>query len=394
MTPLPLTGVTVVACEQAVAAPLATRQLADLGARVIKVERPGGGDFARGYDETVRGMSSHFVWLNRCKESMVLDLKHPAASEVMRRLVAKADVFVQNLAPRAAERLGIGAAELRARDARLITCSISGYGASGPYCDAKAYDLLVQSEAGLVSVTGTEEAPAKSGIAAADIGAGMYAFSGILAALYARERSGEGAALNISLFDSLIEWMGYPLYYTRYGGAPPQRTGTSHAAIAPYGTYAASDGAHYVLSVQNEREWKAFCTGVLWCSELADDPRFATGARRVANRDELDACIEQALCDVDGTELAARRSEARIAHARAREVAEVLEHPQLRARERWKSVASPVGELESIVPPIDIEGVQPRMDPIPAVGEHTAALLGEIGYSTAQIDDLGRAGLF
>lgn len=394
MTMAPLDGVTVVSCEQAVAAPMATRHLADLGARIIKIERPGGGDFARAYDETVRGMSSHFVWLNRSKESIALDLKHPNAEEVMHRLIDKADVFVQNFAPSAAERLGLGAAALRARNPRLITCSITGYGTSGPYRDAKAYDLLIQSEAGLVSVTGTEDLPAKSGIPAADIGAGMYAFAGILAALYDRERTGVGAELDVSLFDSLIEWMGYPLYYTRYGGQAPGRTGTNHAAIAPYGTYAASDGQQFVLSIQNEREWEAFCTTVLRREGLVNDARFDVGSRRVANRDALDSLIAETLGVIAGDELAARLQDARIATARRREVVEVLDHPQLAARQRWTTVDSPVGELDAILPPINIAGFTYRMDPIPGVGEHTRALLREVGYSEAEIEDMSGAALF
>src|SRR5882757_3716878 len=275
---LPLDGITVVACEQAVAAPLATRHLADLGARVIKVERPGSGDFARGYDETVLGMSSHFVWLNRSKESLALDLKQPGSVETVLRLLARADVFVQNFAPGAAERLGLGAAALRLRFPRLITCSISGYGSDGPYRDAKAYDLLIQSEAGLVSVTGSEAQPAKSGIPAADIGAGMYAFSGILAALYERERTGAGAEIEVSLFDALTEWMGFPLYYAGYGGEPPRRTGADHPAIAPYGTFTAGDGREVVLAIQNEREWVLFCERVMERGDLATEPRFESSS--------------------------------------------------------------------------------------------------------------------
>jgi Predicted acyl-CoA transferases/carnitine dehydratase len=370
---LPLDGILVVSCEQAVAAPFATRQLAELGARVIKVERPGDGDFARGYDETVRGMSSHFVWLNRSKESLALDLK--ADGGVMAKLLARADVFVQNFAPGAAERLGLGAAQLRERYPRLITCSISGYGPDGPYRDAKAYDLLIQSEAGLVSVTGSADEPAKAGIPAADIGAGMYAFSGILAALYDRERTGAGTHLEISLFDALAEWMGFPLYYTAGGGTPPPRTGTSHSAIAPYGTFAAGDGAEVVLGIQNEREWVAFCGTVLDRPELAADPRFDTGARRVEHRPALHAEIDAVFSRLTGEQVVQRLAGARIAHSRRREVAEVLEHPQLAARGRWTEVGSPVGPLRALLPPITLPGRPPRMDPIPAVGEHTDAIL-------------------
>ncbi|GAA3227650.1 CaiB/BaiF CoA-transferase family protein [Pseudonocardia petroleophila] len=370
MTALPLDGITVVSCEQAVAAPLATRHLADLGARVIKVERPGSGDFARDYDETVEGLSSHFVWLNRSKESIALDLKDPAGIDVLRRLLTDADVFVQNFAPGAAERLGLGAQELRARFPRLVTCSISGYGDSGPYRDARAYDLLIQAEAGLLSVTGTPEQPAKSGIPAADIGAGMYAFSGILAALYERERTGRGAALEVSLFDALTEWMGYPLYYAGYG-TPPVRAGTSHAAIAPYGCFAAGDGVEVVLAIQNEREWVRFCDGVLQRPELAVDPRFDTGSRRVAHRPELHAEIDKVLLDVTGDGLEARLAEHRIAHARRRELGEVLEHPQLAARDRWRTVDSPAGPIRALLPPIGYDGREPRMGAIPAVGADT-----------------------
>lgn len=372
---LPLVGVVVVACEQAVAAPLATRHLADLGARVVKVERPDSGDFARDYDETVRGLSSHFVWLNRSKESIAVDLKSADGAAVMRRLVARADVFVQNFAPGAAERLGLGADELRGRHPRLITCSISGYGSTGPYRDAKAYDLLIQAEAGLVSVTGTRENPAKSGIPAADIGAGMYAFAGILSALFERERTGLGTALNISLFDSLVEWMGYPLYYTKYSGAAPERTGMSHAAIAPYGTYSASDGTELVLAVQNETEWRAFCRLVLGRPELAADERFSTGARRVANRSVLDATIIAVLGGLTGPEMKRRLDLGRIACAQRREVAEVLAHPQLEVRDRWREVDSPAGALSALLPPITVAGRTPRMDPIPALGQHTDEIL-------------------
>ena len=376
--PLPLDGLVVVSCEQAVAAPLATRHLADLGARVIKVERPDSGDFARGYDTTVHGMSSHFVWLNRSKESLALDLKDQASIGTMLELLEHADVFVQNFAPGAAERLGLGAKQLRERFPRLIVCSISGYGSSGPYRDAKAYDLLIQSEAGLVSVTGSENAPAKSGIPTADIGAGMYAFSGILSALYERERTGSGSEIEVSLFDSLVEWMGYPLYYAGYGGTPPKRTGTSHAAIAPYGTFAAGDGTEVVLSIQNEREWAAFCTTALGTPELATDVRFDNGAARVANREALQAEIDAIFGTLSGDELLARLAAARIAHARQRELADVLEHPQLSARERWSQVDSPVGPVRAILPPIILPGRTPRMDPIPSVGEHTQQILAWI----------------
>ncbi|GAA3236059.1 CaiB/BaiF CoA-transferase family protein [Pseudonocardia petroleophila] len=370
---LPLDGILVVSCEQAVAAPFATRQLAELGARVIKIERPGEGDFARAYDTAVHGQSSHFVWLNRSKESMAVDLKADAAT--VHRLLERADVFVQNFAPGAAERLGLGAADLRARYPRLITCSISGYGPDGPYRDAKAYDLLIQSEAGLVSVTGSAEEPAKAGIPAADIGAGMYAFSGVLAALYDRERTGAGTHVEISLFDALVEWMGFPLQYTAGTGAPPPRTGTSHAAIAPYGTFRAGDGVEVVLGIQNEREWTAFCSGVLGRPDLAVDPRFDTGAGRVEHRPALHAEIDAVLDGLTGSQLVDRLADARIAHGRRREVAEVLDHPQLAARDRWVTVDSPGGPVRTVLPPITLPGRPPRLDPIPGVGEHTDAIL-------------------
>lgn len=377
---LPLDGVLVVSCEQAVAAPLATRHLADLGARVIKVERPGRGDFARDYDTVVHGLSSHFVWLNRAKESVTLDLKDPEALAALRRILTRADVFVQNFAPGAAERLGLGAADLRAGNPRLITCSVSGYGTSGPYRDAKAYDLLIQAETGLVTMTGTPEHPAKAGIPAADIGAGMYAFSGILAALYERERTGEGTALEVSLFDALSEWMGFPLTYAAGAGRAPQRAGTSHPAIAPYGAFTAGDGTEVVLAIQNEREWERFCAEVLGDGDLARDERFATGSARVEHRPDLHATIDAVLGSLDGEEVVTRLAAAGIAHARRRDLVGeegVLAHPQHLARERWRTVGSPAGEVPALVPPIGLAGRELRMGPIPDVGEHTEAVLAE-----------------
>lgn len=375
---LPLDGIVVVSCEQAVAAPFATRQLAELGARVIKVERPGEGDFARGYDTAAQGMSSHFVWLNRSKESIALDLTADPGDgrdATIARLVARADVFVQNFAPGAAERLGLGHVDLRDRHPRLITCSISGYGPDGPYRDAKAYDLLVQSEAGLVSVTGTPEEPAKSGVPVADIGAGMYAFAGILAALYDRERTGTGTHVEVNLFDALVEWMGFPLHYTAGTGRAPRRAGTSHAAIAPYGTFRAGDGVEVVLGIQNEREWAAFCTTVLLAPHLATDPRFDRGAARLEHRPALHAEIEAVFHALTGVEVLARLAAARIAHGRRREVADVLTHPQVVGRHRLTTVGSPVGPQPALLPPLTFPGRPPRMDPIPDLGEHTAAIL-------------------
>lgn len=391
-TALPLAGITVVSCEQAVAAPFATRQLADLGARVIKIERPGVGDFARGYDTTVHGQSSHFVWLNRSKESLGLDLKAPEAAGIMDDLAREADVFVQNLAPGAAERLGLGAERLRELNPRLIHVSVSGYGSDGPYRTAKAYDALVQSEAGLVSVTGTEEFPAKTGISTADISAGMYAYSGILTALYTRERTGEGAALEVSLFDSLVEWMGFPLYFTRYGGSRPVRAGTSHAAIAPYGTFACGDGAQVVLAIQNEREWQRFCETVLGRPEIALDPRFDRAAQRFAHPEELEAVIDEVFAGYTGDECEKLLLEAQVAHARQRDMSEVAAHPQLVDRGRWTSIDTPAGPIEAVLPPVTMSGVEYRMDPIPAVGEHSDTILAGIGRTPEQIAALHAEG--
>ncbi len=368
---LPLDGIVVVACEQAVAAPFATRQLADLGARVIKVERPGRGDFARDYDTTVHGLSSHFVWLNRSKESVALDLKDPGDHDRLLALVDGADVFVQNLAPGAAERLGIGPDTLRAGRPRLVSCSVSGYGAGGDLEDAKAYDALVQAEAGVISVTGTPEAPAKAGIPVADIAAGMYAFSGILAALYRRERTGEGTHLEVSLFDSLVEWMGHPMYYALYGGTAPLRSGTSHAAIAPYGAFTAGDGTTFMLSVQNEREWRDFCRVVLGDATVATDERFLGVSRRVEHRDVLHATIDAVLHKLTGSDLEDRLRDGRIAHSRLRDVTELATHPQLAQRDRWRTVDTPAGPVAALLPPVTLTGTAaPRMDPVPALGEH------------------------
>jgi itaconate CoA-transferase len=382
-----LDGVTVVSVEQAVAAPFATRQLADLGARVIKVERPGGGDFARDYDATVKGQSAYFVWLNRSKESLALDLKSPAARDIVARLLERSDVLVHNLGPGVAERLGLAAADLTARHPRLIVCSVSGYGASGPYRDKKAYDLLVQCEAGLVSVTGTPETPAKVGISIADIAAGMYAYSGILAALYERERSGRGSTLKVSLFDALAEWMSHPLYVTTYGGAPPPRTGAAHATIAPYGPFAAGD-EQVIIGIQNEREWAAFCAVVLERPELAGDERFRGNARRVANGAELRAVIEEAFGRL-GAERALQRLEAaRIAVARMNGVRELADHPQLAARDRWREVGSPAGPIRALLPPVTVAGRHARMGPVPALGEHTEAILRWLGYDDGEVASL------
>ena len=375
----PLADITVVSLEQAVAAPFATRQLADLGARVIKVERPGRGDFARGYDERVSGMSSHFVWLNRSKESVALDLKDQLGSHAVRELAARADVFVQNLAPGAAERLGLGADELRSRNPRLIHVSISGYGTGGPYTTKKAYDLLVQCEAGLVSITGTPDDPSKVGISAADIAAGMYAYSGILTALIQRGRTGEGATLEISMLEALGEWMGFPLNYALYGGEPPARSGARHAAIAPYGPFRCGDGEQVFLGIQNEREWARFCEEVLGAPDLATDPRFERNSQRVDNSDELVAEIERAFMDQSAEQAIARLEEAGIANALLRTMASFADHPQLAARGRWAEYTSPVGPLRALIPPATLEGHTPVMGPVPDVGQHTEAVLAELG---------------
>ena len=389
---LPLAGITVVSLEQAVAAPFATRQLADLGARVIKIERPGDGDFARGYDATVRGMSSHFVWLNRSKESLTLDLKRPEAMLIRDRLLQKADVFVQNLAPGATERLGFGAKELRKKYPRLIVCDLSGYGSSGPYRDKKAYDLLIQAEAGLISITGTDEAPSKVGISIADISCGMYAYAGILTALLARSRTGEGITLEVSLFDSLAEWMSYPAYYTSYGGSAPSRTGASHATIAPYGPVRSSDHKSVYLAIQNEREWKQFCEVVLRNPQLFLDSRFDSNTRRVQNRQQLDQIMQNVFQKLTAAEIIARLEAAQIANARLNTVKEFLEHPQLKARQRWATVDSPVGAIQALLPPVTMEDVAPVMNAVPALGQQTDAILTELGFDSPTIAAWRQAG--
>ena len=382
----PLEGITVVALEQVIAGPFASRQLAELGARVIKVERPGTGDAARGYDRTVHGLSSHFVWTNRSKESLALDVKHPAAKEILQRLLSKADVFLQNLAPGAVERLGLGAAELRARHRRLVWCGISGYGPSGPYATKKAYDLLVQCETGLLSITGTPEAPSKAGIPVADIAAGMYAFSSVLAALLNRMRTGEGATLEITMLEALGEWMGFPAYFSAYGGTPPPRSGAYHATIVPYGPFAAGDGASVFLSIQNEREFQRFCDRVLGKADLSRDERFASSTARLQNRAALHAEIERVFAKLSAAQVVERLEAAGIANARLNTLEEFWRHPQLAARGRWTKVASPAGSLDALKPPFNLSGVEPRMDAIPALGEHSRAILAELGYSAADID--------
>jgi len=381
---LPLAGITVVSLEQAVAAPFATRQLADLGARVIKIERPEVGDFARGYDTSVRGLSSHFVWLNRSKESLTLDLKRPEAKLVVHRLLEKADVFVQNLAPGATERLGFVTQDLRKNYPRLIICDLSGYGSSGPYRDKKAYDMLIQAEAGLISITGTEETPCKVGISVADIACGMYAYSGILTALLVRSKTGEGVALETSLFDSLGEWMSYAAYYSLGGTAPP-RTGANHATIAPYGPVMSGDNKVVYLGLQNEREWKKFCEVVLESPQLFADSRFDSNANRVQNRPQLDLVMREVFQKLTAAEIIARLETAQVANARLNTVQEFVDHPQLKARGRWGAVDSPVGPLPALLPPVTMENVDPVMNEVPALGQQTNAILAELGFEAETI---------
>ena len=388
----PLEGVRVVAVEQAVAGPFATRQLADLGARVIKIERPDGGDFARAYDTSVKGMASHFVWLNRSKESLTLDLKRPEAAVVLERLLAGADVFLQNLAPGAIDRLGLGADVLRQRYPRLVICNLSGYGPSGPYAEKKAYDLIIQSEVGMLSVTGTESTPSKVGVSIADISAGMYAYSGILTALLARKDTGTGTVVDVALIDTLGEWMGYAAYYTEYGGTQPPRTGASHATIAPYGPYRTCDGS-IIVAVHSSREWAEFCSRVLQMPALTQDARFHTNVLRVQHRDALTEAIESVLRHLPSVEVLRRLEAANIANARVNSIHEYLQHPQLAARECWRDVDSPAGPIRALVPPVRIQDVEPVMGAVPALGQHSRAILEELDFDRATIDQWAGAGV-
>jgi itaconate CoA-transferase len=384
----PLDGITVVALEQAVAAPFATRQLADLGARVIKIERPKVGDFARDYDQSVKGMSAYFVWLNRSKESLTLDVKHAAAKDVLAKLIAGADVFIQNLAPGAASRLGLDAKALLDRHPRLIVCDLSGYGDSGPYAQKKAYDLLIQSEAGVLSVTGTPETQAKVGISIVDISAGMYAYSGILTALYQREKTGKGTRVEVTMFEALAEWMTHPLYYTHFSGKAPRRNGPDHATIVPYGRFQCRGGAYVMMGIQNEREWATFCDQVLGDAKLAQDPRFSNNTRRTERRAEVVALIERVFASMSAEQVVAKLDAAGIANARINTPDEVWNHPQLQARGRWREMGSPAGSIPTLLPPVTMPGFEARLDPVPAVGEHTDRILAEIGHTTAQIERL------
>jgi itaconate CoA-transferase len=389
---LPLEGITVVSLEQAVAAPFCSRQLAELGARVIKIERPGVGDFARGYDQAVRGHSAYFLWLNRSKESLTLDVKHPEASRILADLIARADVFIQNLAPGAAKRLGLGAETLQAKHPRLIVCDISGYGDSGPYAHKKAYDLLVQSEAGVVSVTGTEESPSKVGISITDIGTGLHAYAAILAALYDREHTGKGRRIEVTMFEAMVEWMGHPLYYTHFGGNAPKRSGPDHATIVPYGRFRAGDGKHVMFGIQNEREWAAFCKGVLQQPQLAQDPRYDNNTKRTAARGEVVSLIERVFADLTAEQVVDRLDASGIANARLNSPQEVWGHPQLKARDRWRDVDSPAGSVPAVLPPASLSGVEPRMDPVPEIGEHTDRILAELGYAADRVAELKAQG--
>ena len=384
-SPRPLDGITVVSLEHAIAAPFCTRQLADLGARVIKVERPGVGDFARAYDTRVKGLASHFVWTNRSKESLTLDLKQPGALAALKLLLDQADVLVQNLAPGAAARMGLSFEALSQAHPKLIVCDISGYGEDGPYRDKKAYDLLIQSEAGFLSVTGTPEAPSKAGNSVADIAAGMYAYTGILSALLLRGKTGQGSHIDVSMLESLAEWMNYPMYYAYDGAPPPARTAASHASIYPYGPFGTGDGGTVMLGLQNEREWKAFCAGVLQNAALATDPRFDSNAKRNEHREALKALILSAFSALTTAQVEARLDAAQIANARMNDMAGLWAHPQLKARGRWQDVGSPAGDIPALLPPGRSNAFDYRMDPVPALGQHTEAILREVGQGDAQI---------
>jgi len=383
---LPLTGITVVSLEHAIAAPFASRQLADLGARVIKVERPGEGDFARRYDERVDGLASHFVWVNRSKESLTLDLKNDQAMTALRRLLAKADVLIQNLAPGAAARMGLSYEQLKDEFPQLIVCDISGYGADGPHRDRKAYDLLIQSEAGFLSITGTPDTPSKAGGSIADIAAGMYAFTSIQSALLLRAKTGVGSGIDVSMLESLAEWMGYPLYYAYKDAPPPVRAGASHATIFPYGPFKAGDGRSVMLGLQNEREWLAFCDKVLQDAALASDARFASNAQRSTNRIELTVLIEQAFSALTAAQVAERLDEAGIANANMNDMHDLWEHEQLKARDRWVSVGTTVGQVPALKPPGRSTAFEPVMRAVPGVGEQTDAILNELGFDAIAIE--------
>lgn len=387
----PLDGVTVVTLEHAIAAPFCTRQLADLGARVIKVERPGSGDFARAYDKRVKGLASHFVWTNRSKESITLDVKHPDAKEVLDKLLEEADVLVQNLAPGAADRLGLSYEALSEKHPQLIVCNISGYGDDGPYRDKKAYDLLIQSESGFLSVTGTPESPSKAGCSIADIAAGMYAYTNILSALIQRQKTNKGCNIDVSMLESMVEWMNYPMYYAYEGAQPPIRAGAAHATIYPYGPFNAGDGKSVMLGLQNEREWASFCAIVLRASELATDERFKSNSDRVANRNELKSIIDHAFSKLTAEQAVELLEEAQIANAHVNDMHDVWNHPQLKARDRWVSVGTSEGAIPALLPPGRTNAFKPRMDAVPGLGQHSASILAELGFSDDRIQKMRQA---
>jgi itaconate CoA-transferase len=392
MSVRPLDGITVVALEHVIAAPFCTRQLADLGARVIKIERPGDGDFARGYDTQVDGLSSHFAWVNRSKESLTLDLKQDSALAVLKDLLKTADVFIQNLVPGAAARMGLTAQALQQENPGLIMCAISGYGNDGPYRDKKAYDLLIQSEAGFLSVTGTPETPSKAGNSIADIAAGMYAYTNILAALLQRGKTGKGTVIDISMLEALSEWMSFPLYYAYKGSKPPSRNGASHATIYPYGPFKTGDGKTVMLGLQNEREWVQFCEAVLENPTLAQDERFDRNYKRNEKRTELLEIINDCFSKLTAEQLITKLDKAQIANAHLNDMEGLWKHEQLKARNRFTEVGTPNGPIAALLPPGLNDSYDYRMDPIPAVGEHTDSILKELGMTESDIASMRASG--
>lgn len=388
----PLDGITVLSLEHAVSAPFCTRQLADYGARVIKVERPGVGDFARGYDRSINGLASYFVWLNRSKESLTLDLKQRSARGVIAALLPRVDILVQNLGPGAAARLGLGYEALSDTYPHLIVADISGYGDDGPFTEKKAYDLLVQAESGLLSVTGTTATPSRCGVSVADVASGMYAYSGILLALIQRGRTGEGTRVDVSMLEALAEWMSQPFYFARYGGTPPGRTGASHPTIAPYGPHRAGDGRDVLLGIQNEREWASFCADVLGRPELASDERFVNNTQRTAHRAELTQIIEQAFADLTVDGVVERLDRAAIANGRLNSIHELAAHPQLEARDRWREIGTSAGPIDALLPPANLDGVEAVMGDVPTLGQHTDSILAELGYASETIDAMRASG--